>query len=138
MKLFIFITLFAAFTFKNLVICAHYDDQQTYVIKYLQSFGYLPEDKNTTSISHKQLKHGLKRLQVRKKVFLVFCLFNVDEKIRSQSIGRIPVTGRIDERTLKLMKQPRCGVREVMHNHKRQRRFDLLSEKWDHHHIKWK
>lgn len=69
MKLFLFITLFAAFTFKNLVICARYDDQEIHVIKYLQSFGYLPEDKNTTSISHKQLKHGLKRLQVRKSIF---------------------------------------------------------------------
>lgn len=35
------------------------------VIRYLQSFGYLPETKNMTKISQKQLHHALKRLQVR-------------------------------------------------------------------------
>jgi hypothetical protein len=34
------------------------------VIKYLQSFGYLPGTENITKISHKQLQHALKRLQV--------------------------------------------------------------------------
>lgn len=35
-------------------------------IAYLQSFGYLPEAKNNKEITHKELKHALKQLQVSK------------------------------------------------------------------------
>lgn len=69
MKFVLFITLFAALTFESLVVGVQYDDQESAAIKYLQSFGYLPDSKNTTRISHKQLKHGLKRLQVRRKCY---------------------------------------------------------------------
>ncbi|CRL06209.1 CLUMA_CG019023, isoform A [Clunio marinus] len=87
------------------------------VIKYLRSFGYLPENNNRTKISHKQLRHSLRQLQVD---------------------GHIAVTGKIDDATLKLMKVPRCGFRDIKHRtHKRQKRYDLLSSKWDKRNIGW-
>lgn len=33
-------------------------------IEYLKSFGYLPQSKNNKEITHKELKHALKKLQV--------------------------------------------------------------------------
>lgn len=52
------------------------------VITYLQSFGYLPETKNMTRISHKQLHHALKRLQVR---WIYFWTFNWNFSYRNDS-----------------------------------------------------
>lgn len=48
----------------NCVKSAPVVDRNDGVIEYLQTFGYLPESKNTMKISRKQLRHALKRLQV--------------------------------------------------------------------------
>lgn len=62
MKL-LLISLLVCFLVVN-ISCAPTGEQEEEVIKYLKSFGYIPVAKNTTKISHKQLHHGLRRLQV--------------------------------------------------------------------------
>lgn len=48
----------------NGIYCAPTAAQSVDVIKYLESFWYLPEAKNSEKITQSQLKHALKRLQV--------------------------------------------------------------------------
>lgn len=52
--------------------------------------------------------------------------------------GHIAVTQTITENVLKLINKPRCGVHDDIRNHKRQKRFDLLGDKWHKHHITWR
>lgn len=55
-----------------------------------------------------------------------------------QSYGQIPITGKIDDDTLSLIDEPRCGVPDIIRSHNRAKRYDLLSTKWGKHHITWK
>lgn len=58
--------------------------------------------------------------------------------IHFKAYGHIPVTGKIDEYTLALIKRPRCGVPDIPSGHKRHKRYALLSTKWEKNHLTWK
>ncbi|XP_046744597.1 matrix metalloproteinase-2-like [Diprion similis] len=100
------------------------------VQKYLTQFGYLPQtDWETQSLrTEDQLIDAIKELQ---------------------RFARIPVTGEIDEATIRLMKAKRCAVPDKPdprfskganfygNHHRRQKRYALYGEKWDHTNLTW-
>ena len=58
-----------------------------------------------------------------------------------QENGHISATGKIDDDTVNLMRQPRCGVPDNFHlkvNHHRQKRYDTLTTKWHSLRLTWR
>ncbi|CAB3220699.1 unnamed protein product [Arctia plantaginis] len=59
-----------------------------------------------------------------------------------QEYGGIPVTGKIDEATVTLMKQRRCGRPDRedgdQHQHRRKRFLVQKGEKWKHTNLTWR
>ena len=57
---------------------------------------------------------------------------NIRNSIKSfQRYAGIPITGRIDEATNKMMNTPRCGLQDVSpHSSTRKRRFTLQGSFW--------
>lgn len=117
-----------------------FDGKEEEASGYLQSFGYFPKSEIKWHISHKQ-SHRIVHWSdsSRSKSISVtgrFLIKNIS--ILLKTYGRIEVTGKIDESTLALIKTPRCGVPDIIRGRKRQRRYDLLSAKWEKHHVTWK
>ncbi|KAH8252944.1 hypothetical protein KR032_002768 [Drosophila birchii] len=96
---------------------------------YLMQFDYLP-------------KSDLETAALRTEQQLI-------DAIRSlQSFGNIPVTGKIDSATARLIQQPRCGVGDkkyasnfspdnLYHENTRVRRYVLQGPKWDKTDLTW-
>lgn len=61
-----------------------------------------------------------------------------------QEFGNIPVTGVVDNATLKLMNTPRCGssdnpkAGDIHVTYKRRKRFAVPGQKWDHTDLTWR
>ncbi|XP_015523915.2 matrix metalloproteinase-2 [Neodiprion lecontei] len=100
------------------------------VQRYLTQFGYLPEtDPKLQSLrTESQLIEAIKELQ---------------------RFGGIPVTGKIDEATIRLMKARRCALPDKPDSrfsaganfngihHRRQKRYAIHGQKWDHTNLTW-
>ena len=58
--------------------------------------------------------------------------------ISLQKNGNIPITGLIDEKTVDLMKKPRCGVGDGALNVRRHKRYALMTSKWQKTDLTWR
>ncbi|KAK9883686.1 hypothetical protein WA026_001872 [Henosepilachna vigintioctopunctata] len=55
-----------------------------------------------------------------------------------QQFAGIPVTGRLDVATVKLLKRPRCGLPDkIQQTSGRRKRFTLQGEKWPYLNLTW-
>ncbi|XP_076175722.1 matrix metalloproteinase-2-like isoform X3 [Ptiloglossa arizonensis] len=91
------------------------------VQNYLMKFGYLPQtDLETGNLrTDDQLRSAIKHLQ---------------------KYGGIPVTGKIDEATSKLMKLPRCGLPDKpdpRYTRMRHKRYTVHGQQWPHRNLTW-
>ncbi|XP_033231407.1 matrix metalloproteinase-2-like isoform X2 [Belonocnema kinseyi] len=82
----------------------------TKTIKFMKMFGYLPSNERSESLY--------------KENALVDAIKNL------QKFGNIPMSGRIDNETSKLMKTPRCGVADIQLKGSRRKRYIVGSEGW--------
>ncbi|KAK6638073.1 hypothetical protein RUM44_008498 [Polyplax serrata] len=85
---------------------------------YLMNFGYLPPSDKETG------------------------LLRTDDQLRSaienlQSFANIPVTGELDEKTLELLKKPRCGLPDFQYPSRRRKRYTLHGQKWHYTNLTW-
>lgn len=88
---------------------------------YLSTFGYL-----------KKSKDGAFALRTED---------SVRESLKEmQEFAGLPVTGQLDERTLNLMRTPRCGLpdKDDNDNAKRKKRFALRGPKWPYTNLTWR
>lgn len=89
------------------------------VQRYLMTFGYLPQSTDGA-----------------------FAL-RTEESVRSslrelQQFAGIPVTGRLDAHTVKLLRRPRCGLPDKINQTSgRRKRFTLQGEKWPYLNLTW-
>ncbi|XP_043260687.1 matrix metalloproteinase-2 isoform X1 [Colletes gigas] len=91
------------------------------VQNYLMKFGYLPQsDLETGNLrTDDQLRSAIKHLQ---------------------KFGGIPVTGKIDEATSKLMKLRRCGLPDQpdpRYTRMRHKRYTVQGQQWPHRNLTW-
>ncbi|PBC30704.1 Matrix metalloproteinase-17 [Apis cerana cerana] len=89
---------------------------------YLMKFGYLPQsDLETGNLrTDDQLTDAIKNLQ---------------------RFGGIPVTGDIDEATMKLMRLPRCGLPDKVdprYTRVRHKRYTIHGQQWPHRNLTWR
>jgi murein L,D-transpeptidase YcbB/YkuD len=47
-----------------------------------------------------------------------------------QRFGGLNPSGVMDEKTIKLLSAPRCGVKDVLNSHERRKRFIIGSKNW--------
>ncbi|XP_051169805.1 matrix metalloproteinase-17-like [Leptopilina boulardi] len=118
MKLLIFIWLILNFNIKlihlapinisNLLMQRLFLSTKT--INFMKRFGYLPTSGNSESLyKESALVDAIKSLQ---------------------KFGNIPMSGEIDNITLKLIETPRCGVADIKHLKNREKRYIIGSEGW--------
>lgn len=56
-----------------------------------------------------------------------------------QQFAGIPVTGRLDDATVKLLRTPRCGLPDkIVQTSGRRKRFTLQGEKWPYLNLTWR
>ncbi|XP_043470917.1 matrix metalloproteinase-25-like [Leptopilina heterotoma] len=79
-------------------------------INFMKRFGYLPASEKSESLyKESALVDAIKSLQ---------------------KFGNIPMSGEIDNKTLELMKMPRCGVADIINSKTREKRYIVGSEGW--------
>lgn len=85
------------------------------------NFGYIPpSDRETGNLrTEQQLRDAIRNLQ---------------------NFAHIPVTGELDENTIKLMKKPRCGLPDIPYysTGKRKKRYTLHGQKWHYTNLTWR
>ncbi|XP_025835811.1 matrix metalloproteinase-2-like, partial [Agrilus planipennis] len=54
-----------------------------------------------------------------------------------QEFGGVPATGELDQRTLKLLSKPRCGLPDKIPHTGRVKRFMLQGQKWQYSNLTW-
>lgn len=93
-------------------------DVSVNLMDYLTQFGYLPEsDRETGNLrTDEQLKEAIRNLQ---------------------GFAGIPRTGKLDGRTMNLMRRPRCGVADPQWGGRRQRRYAVHGQKWSYTNLTW-
>lgn len=55
-----------------------------------------------------------------------------------QKFGGLPVTGKLDEKTIKLMRKPRCGVPDMGQGTGRKKRFIVQGQRWPYTNLTWR
>lgn len=103
------------------------------VQNYLMEFGYLPKSNIETG--------NLRTMEQLQEAVRLF-----------QSFANLDPTGKIDRDTLELMRKPRCGAPDlpnsldfmpsnslspIRFHHRRQRRFVIQGQKWEHPIVTW-
>nr|XP_027203761.1 matrix metalloproteinase-2-like [Dermatophagoides pteronyssinus] len=90
---------------------------------FLENYGYLPEmnDNELNLLDHREIERAIKLMQ---------------------KYAHLPQTGRMDQRTMDIMKSPRCGVPDVKSSTTKYRRsitkrFAVYGSKWDKSPITW-
>lgn len=64
---------------------------------------------------------------------------SVREAIRDlQQFSGLPVTGRLDDATLKLLRTPRCGLPDVVNPIHRKKRFTIQGQRWIYTNLTWR
>lgn len=82
----------------------------------MQTFGYLQEPKINDE--------GL-------QAEFLYAESAVLEGIRNiQVFGGLEATGVLDEKTIKLLSAPRCGVKDVLNQKERRKRYIIGSKNW--------
>jgi hypothetical protein len=83
----------------------------------MQTFGYLEEPSTMTE--------GL-------QAEFLYAENAIEDGIKHiQKFGALEETGVLDEKTIKLMSSPRCGVKDVMSGREREKRFIIGSKNWE-------
>lgn len=82
----------------------------------MQTFGYLQEPAAETE--------GLRAEFLYAESAVVRGIKNI------QKFGGISTTGVLDEETMKLLSAPRCGVKDVMSESERRKRYIIGSKNW--------
>nr|XP_002125302.1 matrix metalloproteinase-24 [Ciona intestinalis] len=94
---------------------------QSQAVTYLMKFGHAPESNHMSGD--------------------LMTLSSLEDSIRSfQRFADLPITGELDESTLRKMGEKRCGNPDIAgtDNAKRKKRYALQGSKWDHKHLTYK
>lgn len=85
-------------------------------ITFMQTFGYLQEPK----ISDEGLQAEF-----------LYAEDAVRQGIKNiQKFGGLDSTGILDDKTVKLLSAPRCGVKDVLNSEERRKRYIIGSKNW--------
>lgn len=86
---------------------------------YLMQFGYLSPSPHSAGAlrTEESVRQALRELQ---------------------QFSGLPVTGKLDDKTIELLKRPRCGRPDIEPHPQRRKRFMLQGQRWPYTNLTWR